>query len=80
MFQELSQNEAKKRTDVLVGAPAEADVSDDYIQDIASTALAEIDRRSNALYRQKVVRVVDAQKQVNKHLFSMWNPFEYITK
>jgi hypothetical protein len=23
---------------------------------------------------------VDAQKQVNKHLFSMWNPFEYITK
>ncbi|PNF32289.1 hypothetical protein B7P43_G16846, partial [Cryptotermes secundus] len=62
--QELSPNKAKKHTDVLVGAPTEADVSDPYIQDIASTALAEVDRRSNALYKQKVVRIVEAEKQV----------------
>lgn len=65
LFQELSPNKEKKHTDVLVGAPTEADVSDPYIQDIASTALAEVDRRSNALYKQKVVRIVEAEKQVN---------------
>jgi hypothetical protein len=65
MFQELSPNKAKKHTDVLVGAPTEADVNDPYIQDIASTALAAVDKRSNALYKQKVVRIVEAQKQVN---------------
>jgi len=54
----------KKRSDALTGAPTQADVSDPYIQDIASAALAEVDRRSNALYRQKVVRIVEAQKQV----------------
>jgi hypothetical protein len=65
LFQELSPNKVKKHTDVLVGAPTEADINDSYIQDIASTALAEVNRRSNALYRQKVVRIVEAQKQVN---------------
>jgi hypothetical protein len=55
----------KRQADTLVGAPAQADVSDPYIQEMASTALAEVDRRSNALYRQKVVRIVNAQKQVN---------------
>jgi hypothetical protein len=65
LFQELSANKAKKHTDVLVGATTEADINDSYIQDIASTALAEVDRRSNALYRQKVVRIVEAQKQVS---------------
>jgi hypothetical protein len=55
----------KRHADTLVGAPAEADISDPYIQEIASAAVAEVDRRSNALYRQKVVRIVEAQKQVN---------------
>jgi len=50
--------------DIAVGAPAQADVSDSYIQEIASSALAEIDGRSNALYRQKVLRIVEAQQQV----------------
>jgi hypothetical protein len=50
---------------VLVGAPAQANLDDPYIQEMARTALAEVDRRSNALYRQKVVRIVEAQKQVN---------------
>jgi hypothetical protein len=54
----------KKRSDALTGAPTQADVNDPYIQEIASAALAEIDRRSNALYRQKVVKIVKAQKQV----------------
>jgi hypothetical protein len=61
----LSENRVKRQADVLVGAPAQADVSDPYIQEMASTALAEVDRRSNALYTQKVVRIVNAQKQVN---------------
>jgi hypothetical protein len=77
LFQESSPNQGKKHTDVLVGAPTEADVDDSYIRDISSFALAEIDRRSNALYRQKVVRIVEAQKQVNQHFFSVWNPFHY---
>jgi hypothetical protein len=55
----------KRQADTLVGAPAQADVNDSYIQEMADTALAEVDRRSNALYRQKVVRIVNAQKQVN---------------
>ena len=63
-LQELSTNQVKKRSDALTGAPSPADVNDPYIQEIASTALAEVDRRSNALYRQKVVRIVKAQKQV----------------
>ena len=54
----------KKRSDAPTGAPAQADVSDPYIQELASAALAEVDRKSNALYRQKVVRIVEAQKQV----------------
>jgi hypothetical protein len=64
LFQELSTNRVKKRSDALTGAPTQADISDPYIQEIASAALTEIDRRSNALYRQKVVRIVEAQKQV----------------
>jgi hypothetical protein len=58
VFQELSTNQVKK------GAPTEADVNDPYIQEIARDALAEVDRRSNALYRQKVVMIMEAQKQV----------------
>jgi hypothetical protein len=46
------------------GAPAQADVSDPYIQEIASAALVELDRRSNALYKQKIVRILNAQQQV----------------
>jgi hypothetical protein len=55
----------KRQADTIPGAPIEADVNDSYIQEMASTALAEVDRRSSALYRQKVVRIVNAQKQVN---------------
>jgi hypothetical protein len=54
----------KKRSDALTGAPSPADVNDPYIQEIAGAAVAEVDRRSNALYRQKVVRIVEAHKQV----------------
>jgi hypothetical protein len=64
LFQELSTNRLKKRHDALTGAPSPADIDDPYIQEIANAALAEVDRRSNALYRQKVVRIVKAQKQV----------------
>jgi len=54
----------KRHTNLLTGAPIQADISDPYIQEIANAALAEVDGRSNALYRQKVVRIVEAQKQV----------------
>ena len=54
----------KRRASVLTGAPAQADITDPYIQEIANTASAEVDGRSNALYRQKLVRIVEAQKQV----------------
>ena len=54
----------KRHASVLKGAPVQADISDPYIQEIANTALAEVDRRSNAHYRQKLVRIVEAQKQV----------------
>jgi len=64
LFQELSTNRVKKSSDAMTGAPSQADVNDPYIQEIANSALAEVDRRSNALYRQKVVRIVEAQKQV----------------
>jgi hypothetical protein len=63
-FQELSTDRVKRRADSLVGAPAQADVSDPYIQEIASAAVAEVDRRSNALYRQRIIRIVEAQQQV----------------
>jgi hypothetical protein len=78
LFQEISPNQGRRHTDVLLGTPIEADVNDSYIRDLASIALVEIDRRSNSLNRQKVVRIVEAQKQVNQHFFSMWNPSEYI--
>ena len=53
-----------KRQGASLGAITQADVNDPYIQEIASSALAEIDGRSNALYRQKVLRIVEAQQQV----------------
>jgi hypothetical protein len=64
LFQELPTSRVRRQPDALVGAPTQADVNDPYIQEIASAALAEVDRRSNAIYRQKVVRIVNAQKQV----------------
>ena len=54
----------KRHASVLAGAPVQADISDPYIQEIANAALVEVDGRSNALYRQKVVRIVEARKQV----------------
>ena len=48
----------------LPGGTTQTDVNDPYIQQIASSALAEIDGRSNALYKQKVLRIVEAQQQV----------------
>jgi len=54
----------KRRASSLTGAPVQADINDPYIQEIANAALAEVDGRSNALYRQKVVRIVEAKKQV----------------
>ena len=54
----------KRDASGLTGAPVQADSSDPYIQEIVNAALVEVDGRSNALYRQKVVRVVEAQKQV----------------
>jgi hypothetical protein len=65
LLQESSPDRVKRSANALAGAPSPADVNDPYIQEIASTALAEIDGRSNALYRQKVVRIVEAQKQVH---------------
>jgi hypothetical protein len=60
----MPANRVKRHTNLLTGAPIQADISDPYIQEIANTALVEVDGRSNALYRQKVVRIVEAQKQV----------------
>ncbi|XP_021923638.1 uncharacterized protein LOC110831681 isoform X2 [Zootermopsis nevadensis] len=61
---ESPSGRARRHADVLVGAPAQADLDDPYIHDMAKTALEEVDRRSNALYRQKIVRIVEAQKQM----------------
>jgi len=58
LFQELSTSQQK------AGGISQADVNDSYIQEIASFALAEIDGRSNALYRQKILKIVEAQQQV----------------
>jgi hypothetical protein len=50
----------------LTAAPIIANVSDPYIQEIASSALLEIDWISNDIYRQNVIRIVEAQKQVGE--------------
>ena len=42
----------------------QADVDDPYIQGIASAASAEIDWRSNGYYRQRLIRIVEAQKRI----------------
>jgi len=62
LFQEQSTSELSQLP--LPGGITEADGSDSYIQEIASFALDEIDRRSDAPYRQKILRIVEAQKQV----------------
>ena len=48
----------------MLGGIDQADVNDPYIQGIASSALAEIDGRSNAHYKQKILRIVEARQQV----------------
>jgi hypothetical protein len=48
----------------VLGGINQADVNDPYIQGIASSALAEIDWRSNANYKQKILRIVEARQQV----------------
>jgi hypothetical protein len=63
-FQEFSTDRVKRSEYSPRGAPAQADVSDPYIQEIASAALVEVERRSNALYRQRIIRIVEAQQQV----------------
>ena len=40
------------------------DVFDPYIQDMAEYSRGEIDKMTNTVYAQKVVRVLEARKQV----------------
>ena len=47
---------------------AHIDVSDRYINFVANAALAEIDGRSDAYSRQKILRIVQAQKEVSSLL------------
>ncbi|PSN29667.1 hypothetical protein C0J52_23971 [Blattella germanica] len=50
----------------LIGGPIDADTNDTYIQELAGTALEEVDRRSNAIYKQQIVRIIEAKKQNNQ--------------
>ena len=58
----MSVNQRKRRS--LVGAPVSANISDPYILELANTGLVELDRSSNALYSQRIVRIIEATKQV----------------
>jgi len=66
--QELSTSRLKRQglspPGASLGGITQADVNNPYIQEITTSALAEIDGQSNALYRQKVLRIVEAQQQV----------------
>ncbi|XP_069682652.1 uncharacterized protein [Periplaneta americana] len=61
---EQSVNRRKRHADVLVGAPIQADINDPAVQEMANLALTELDRTSNALYKQKIVHILEARKQV----------------
>ncbi|XP_052123154.1 uncharacterized protein LOC113207913 isoform X1 [Frankliniella occidentalis] len=53
-----------KREEPLLGGPQTIDGEDPYVKELASFAVAEIDKGLNSPYQQKVVRVVEAKTQV----------------
>jgi hypothetical protein len=49
---------------VVTGAVSPANTSDAYITHLADFAVSELDKGTNSLYSQCVVRIVSASKQV----------------
>ncbi|XP_047114258.1 uncharacterized protein LOC124794718 isoform X1 [Schistocerca piceifrons] len=54
----------KQETRRLLGASSPVDVSDPYVQEVADSSLAELNRRSNNVYRRELIRVLSAEVQV----------------
>ena len=62
--QDLNCGNARSKREALLGGPQSVDVEDPYVKELASFALLEIDKGLNSPYQQKVVRVVEAKRQV----------------
>ena len=50
--------------DVVTGGVFSAEVDDPYILQMANFGVSELDRSTNSLYRQCIVRLISASKQV----------------
>lgn len=57
----VQEKQEKRR---LLGASSPVDVSDPYVQEVAGSSLAELNRRSNSLYRRELIRILSAEVQV----------------
>lgn len=49
---------------IVVGGTSPANTSDPYITSLADFAVSELDRGTNSLYAQCIVKIVSASKQV----------------
>lgn len=62
--QDLNCGTSRSKREVLLGGPQHIDVEDPYVKELADFALLEIEKGLNSPYQQKVVRVVEAKRQV----------------
>lgn len=60
----LPENKVREKRNVVPGGASPANTSDAYITDLADFAVSELDKGTNSLYTQCVVRIVSASKQV----------------
>jgi hypothetical protein len=61
---EKKQRQKRSVGNILVGRTSPANTSDPYITGLADFAVSELDRATNSLYTQCIVRIVSASKQV----------------
>jgi hypothetical protein len=61
---EKNVREKRSGSKIVVSGTSPANVSDPYITRLADFAVSELDKGTNSLYTQCIVRIVSASKQV----------------
>ncbi|XP_049828716.1 kininogen-1-like [Schistocerca gregaria] len=59
-----SAKTSRRKRETLVGGLADADVSEEGVKNAVDFALTEIDKTSNSAYKQALVQILSAQRQV----------------
>ena len=60
----LLQVSSIEKRSIHVGRSVPTEINDPYVLEMAKTALTELDKSSNSLYKHKISRIIEAQKKV----------------